>query len=259
MSTILKTLKKLEEEKSVLEKKLDLKELVLQDEESFFIESRISRKSLWRGAMLLVGIVLAMVWVLKDSRSEKQVVHVSQPNPVNLQQPVPVKKQSISSVPGIPLSNIPEQRRPEIYPPADSETEFYPAAEEYPENTQRVVEPVKRPTPPARAYGQQDKGVFEIQSLIASAKSLADAPEEIEIPKIFSNLSIPGLRVKGIIFFSEGSSSNHIFVSNEQSKNQKMRIGDTINSATLMKIESTGAVFAYQGESVFIGIGQSGG
>ena len=30
MSTILKTLKKLEEEKSILEKKLDLKELVLQ-------------------------------------------------------------------------------------------------------------------------------------------------------------------------------------------------------------------------------------
>ena len=36
MSTILKTLKKLEEEKSVLEKGLDLKELVLQDEENLF-------------------------------------------------------------------------------------------------------------------------------------------------------------------------------------------------------------------------------
>ena len=39
MSTILKTLKKLEEEKSVLEKGLDLKELVLQDEENIFLNS----------------------------------------------------------------------------------------------------------------------------------------------------------------------------------------------------------------------------
>ena len=38
MSTILKTLKKLEEEKSVLEKKLDLKKLVLQDEDNFGID-----------------------------------------------------------------------------------------------------------------------------------------------------------------------------------------------------------------------------
>ena len=41
MSTILKTLKKLEEEKSILEKKLDLKELVLQDKDSFDIDSSI--------------------------------------------------------------------------------------------------------------------------------------------------------------------------------------------------------------------------
>ncbi len=36
MSTILKTLKKLEEEKSVLEKRLDLKDMVLQDEDSSY-------------------------------------------------------------------------------------------------------------------------------------------------------------------------------------------------------------------------------
>mgnify|MGYP003332923182 CR=1 FL=1 len=36
MSTILKTLKKLEEEKSVLEKRLDLKDMVLQEEDSSY-------------------------------------------------------------------------------------------------------------------------------------------------------------------------------------------------------------------------------
>ena len=58
MSTILKTLKKLEEEKSILEKKLDLKELVLQDKDSFDIDSSISKKFLWKSCLLLVGTVL---------------------------------------------------------------------------------------------------------------------------------------------------------------------------------------------------------
>ena len=44
MSTILKTLKKLEEEKSVLQKKLDLKELVLQNKDGLDIDSSISKK-----------------------------------------------------------------------------------------------------------------------------------------------------------------------------------------------------------------------
>ena len=95
--------------------------------------------------------------------------------------------------------------------------------------------------------------------MIASAKSLADQPDEALSPKIKNHLLIPGLKVKGIIFFSPDSSSNHIFVSNAQSSNHKMRIGDTINSATLMKIKSTGAVFAYKGESVFMEIGHFGG
>ena len=56
MSTILKTLKKLEEEKSILEKKLDLKELVLQDKDSFDIDSSISKKLLWKSFLLLLAL-----------------------------------------------------------------------------------------------------------------------------------------------------------------------------------------------------------
>ena len=61
---------------------------------------------------------------------------------------------------------------------------------------------------------------------------------------------------EGIIFFSPESSSNHIFVSTPKSNNHKMRVGDSIDSATLMKIESTGAVFTYQGETAFLNIGR---
>ena len=67
MSTILNTIKKLEEEKSILEKKLDLKELVLQDEDSFDMDSSISQNFLWKSGLLLVGTVLGVVWFLKDN------------------------------------------------------------------------------------------------------------------------------------------------------------------------------------------------
>ena len=44
MSTILKTLKKLEEDKRLLEKDLDLKELVLQEDQKLPVMLEISRK-----------------------------------------------------------------------------------------------------------------------------------------------------------------------------------------------------------------------
>ena len=84
---------------------------------------------------------------------------------------------------------------------------------------------------------------------------MANEPEEVHIPQINNSLSIPGLKVKGIIYFSPESSSNHILVSTPKSNNHKMRVGDSIDSATLMKIESTGAVFAYQDQIAFLNIG----
>ena len=257
MSTILKTLKKLEEEKSILEKKLDLKELVLQEKDSFNIDSSISQKLLWKSCLLLIGTVLGVVWVGKDNPPEKPVSQLIQAHSASLQRTTPVREPTISSVPGIPLSNIPEQVRPPISHDPSRENKSSELVKENLEIKRKGVESTNRIVPGMRSNHSYEKGVFEIQSLIASAKSLANEPEEIEIPQINSHFSIPSLKVKGIIFFSPNSSSNHILVSNAQSSNHKMRIGDTIDSATLMKIESTGAVFAYQGESVFMGIGQS--
>ena len=263
MSTILKTLKKLEEEKSVLEKKLDLKELVLQDEDSFDIDSSISPRLFWKSALFLIGVVLAVVWFWKEDVPDKPIGQIARSQKVdtkvNTKRIFPVKKQITSSVPGIQLANISEQVKLGISQNLYSEDQSHKTPKKNREIEKKVVEPSNETVLDTRDNIAHEKSIFEIQSLIASAKSLAEKSEEIHLPQINSHLSIPSLKVKGIIFFSSGSSSNHIFVSNEQSSNHKMRVGDTINSATLMKIESTGAVFAYQGESVFLGIGQSGG
>jgi hypothetical protein len=255
MSTILKTLKKLEEEKSVLEKGLDLKKLVLQDEENLFSDSPTPRKIFLIGAILFSGIAFGLFWAWKGNPPEHHVAQVSPPNTSNYKAPIPVKNQYVTPVPGIPLSNIPEQKRP--YQDSPVVNNFYAVEKEIPEKIERTVEPVKPPTVLARnnSQKQQRRDAYEIQSLIATAKSLADEPEEILIPQINNSLSIPGLKVKGIIFFSAGSSSNHIFVSTLKSNNHKMRVGDSIDSATLMKIESTGAVFTYQGGTAFLNIG----
>ena len=259
MSTILKTLKKLEEEKSILEKKLDLKQLVLQDKDSFDIDSSISQKFLWKSCLLLVGTVLGVVWLGKDNPPEQPASQPIQANSGSFQRITPIMKTTISSVPGIPLSNIPEQVRPQISQDPRTDNQSPKPVKENPGIDRKTVESANQIVPGLRSNNSYEKGVFEIQSLIASAKTLANEPEEIKSPQINNHISIPGLKVKGIIFFSSDSSSNHILVSNAQSSNQKMRIGDTIDSATLMKIESTGVVFAYQGESVFVGIGQSEG
>ena len=256
MSTILKTLKKLEEEKSVLEKGLDLKELVLQDEDNLFFNSpsETPGKIFLISAILFSGIALGLFWAWKGSPSENQIVRISPPNTGYFKAPTPVKNQYVTPVPGIPLSNIPEQEKPYQSP---AENNFYAVEKEIPNTVERTIESAKPRAVLARGNPQklQRQDVYEIQSLIATAKSLADEPEEILIPQFNKSLSIPDLKVKGIIFFSPESSSNHIFVSTPKSNNHKMRVGDSIDSATLMEIESTGAVFAYQGETAFLNIG----
>jgi hypothetical protein len=257
MSTILKTLKKLEQEKSVLEKGLDLKELVLQDEENIFLNSpsKTTRKIFLIGAIIFGGIAFGLFWTSKEKPSENQVARVSSSNTIHYKVPTPVKNQYATPVPGIPLSNIPEQEK--SYQSPSIENKFYAIEKETPTYLEKINKTVKPLAVVIKDNPQKHKthDVLEIQSLIATAKALANEPEEIHIPKINNSLSIPGLKVRGIIYFSPESSSNHILVSTLKSNNHKMHIGDSIDSATLMKIKSTGAVFAYKGQMVFLNIG----
>jgi len=257
MSTILKTLKKLEEEKSVLEKRLDLKDMVLQDEDSPYSVFSLnnSPRFIWGGALFLTGVVVTVFCLWVDKPQNIQISDITPTSPVKLQSPVQKKRQaSSSSVPGIPLSNIPEQPRPQANNKARMGNNDYILEKEFPDNRLMEFE-----TPAADILGgtvREEQGIHEIQSLIASAKSLANEPDDIFTPKINKNLIIPGLKVKGVIFFSSESPSNHIFVSTPIISNQKVRVGDSIESATLLKIESNGAIFSYQGESVHLRIGE---
>ncbi len=256
MSTILKTLKKLEEEKSVLEKRLDLKDMVLQEEDSSYPISSLKTypRFIWGGTLFLTGVAVTTFWLWVDKPQNSQISSIPSPSSFKLPLAVPVKKQTSSSVPGIPLSNIPEQPTAQRYSEAIMENNNSSVKKEISDN--KLIKSTNPIAGSVRGTVRQEQGIYEIQSLIASAKSLANEPEEILVPQINKNLFIPGLKVKGIIFFSSGSPSNHIFVSTPKSSNQKVRVGDSIESAILLKIDSNSAIFSYKGESVYLQIGQ---
>jgi len=250
MSTILETLKKLEEDKRLLEKNLDLKKLVLQEDRkpSSYKLLKISSKKFTSVGQVIAGILigLALVWGFKPS-AKNEVIHFSQANPAQ-KPPLIYKKRSGATV-GIPLSNIPEYRQR--------------YEENISENPPSVLEafappPVLEIRQPFAEPEALPREINEIRDLIQTAKLAAEQHEPFAYPVELATrgISIPRLKVKGIIFFSQGSSSNHIFVATSESKNRKIRVGDTVQSATLMHIESNRVVFSYRGENVHLRIGE---
>ena len=244
MSTILKTLKKLEEDKRLLEKDLDLKELVLQEDQKLPVTLEISRKFFLMTVLILTGIIVfTMVFFWRPS-VENEEIYFSQVPPVQKPASI-VSKEALPTV-GIPLSNIPEQRQ--RYEEGGSEN---PSSIIKKTPIREIFQPIAEPEP-------LPHDINEIRDLIQTAKSESIQPQSNPYPEelVSRGISIPKLKVKGIIFFTSGSPSNHIFVSTSEIKNRKVRVGDTVQSATLMHIESNRVVFSYQGETVHLRIGE---
>ncbi|MCS5621771.1 MAG: hypothetical protein NZ656_07460 [Nitrospinaceae bacterium] len=252
MSTILETLKKLEEDKRLLEKDLGLKELVLQEDHNPSSRKllKISSKKFVSVSQVIAGILigLALVWGFKPS-AKNEVTHFSQANPAQ-KPPLIYKKRSGATV-GIPLSNISEQELRQRY--EENMSENLPSVLEA--FAQPPVLEIRKPFAEPEALPRE---INEIRDLIQTAKLAAEQPEPFVYPveSATRGISIPRLKVKGIIFFSQGSSSNHIFVATSESNNRKVRVGDTVQSATLTHIESNRVVFSYRGENVHLRIGE---
>ena len=244
MSTILKTLKKLEEDKRFLEKDLDLKELVLQEDQKLPVTLEISRKIFLITGLILAGIiVVTLVFFGRPSVKNEEVYFSQVPQG---QKPAPiVRKEDVPTL-GISLSNIPEQRQHYEERARKSPPQIIKKAP-----VREIFQPIAEPEP-------FPHDINEIRDLIQTAKSESIQPQSNPYPEelVSRGISIPKLKVKGIIFFASGNPSNHIFVSTSEIKNRKVRVGDTVQSATLMHIESNRVVFSYQGETVHLRIGE---
>ena len=248
MSTILETLKKLEEDKRLLEKDSDLKELVLQEDQKPFSGKTIelSRNHFMALGLVMAGVIIGLVLGLKPS-AKNELTHYSQRN--SEKKPESLNKRGSEATVGIPLSNIPEHR------PRYEEN----ISENFPQAIENFLPPSVTVIPKSVAEPEVlPQGINEIRDLIQNAKLDAKQPESFGYPEDLATrgISIPQLKVKGIIFFSPGSSSNHIFVSTSESKNLKVRVGETVQAATLRHIESNRVVFSYRGENVHLRIGE---
>ena len=74
-------------------------------------------------------------------------------------------------------------------------------------------------------------------------------------PKIQSGV-IPGIKVKGIIFFDEGSSSNHIIATTKDNSNLKLRVGEAIHDSILKSIHPNHVIFLSNGVLIEVNIGR---
>ena len=111
-----------------------------------------------------------------------------------------------------------------------------------------------KPTPKEIPTLEISNDLEEIENLIQSTTTLSKNDLTATLTKL--NGYIPDLKVMGIIFFDEGSSSNHIIVTTPNNSNLKLRVGDLVQSAVLKSIHPNRVIFLYQDQLVEMGIGQ---
>jgi len=258
MSTILNTLKKLEEEKSVLEKNINLKGLLLHGQESVYPRTgeRASRKWGMFGGLLIGGVLLGGLIVYLFQSSKITAPEIKKASALNQSSSTPVTDPPVAgakSYPGFSLDRIPESALSAFTDPLRDDDFF---------GSEDALTPPGEPTPPAivepeHAGSQEIRGnEFLIQ---ADATDFAMETEGFDLNLLMepnSTQYIPGLRVKGIIFLNSDNPFNHIFVATPNEKNRKLKVGETLLNATLENIEAQKAVFSYQGQRVEKTIGE---
>jgi len=244
MSTILKTLKKLEKEKNDLQKNLDLKEMVLQGDSPAYLQSKGIEKKVWLFAgMTVCGVLMgAVIAFLYLESNGGQFPKTGVPLKASQIQKSEFEKKPSSQL-GFSLSAIPES------------------------------EEVEKPEPPVHEQLAAKESIDSVPANIVSNLKERPVAEQVEEkhmrPPTGSNVStdgfdvsakieqgtIDGVKIKGIIFFSADSPSNHIFVSTKTENNKKLRIGDSISGATLKNVRPNEAVFSINGKLLTMELG----
>jgi len=241
MSTILKTLRKLEEEKSILDQKLDLKGMLLKEDTAYPKSIKSERLKFFLLMTMVAGLLIAGGAVFPYWPSSQEVSssrkHVLNKTPV--QQPPPFKDLSrLRAFEGVPMAAI-----------SSNELASKPKPNKY-LSSKQVAKLLPEEAPPISTSG----GMEEIESLIRSTTALAKKKSAM-LPTIQSG-RIPGIKIKGIIFFDKDSSSNHIIATTESNSNVKLRVGEAVQDAILKSIHPNHVIFLYHDQLIEVGIGR---
>ena len=241
MSTILKTLRKLEEEKNTLDQKLDLKGMLLKEDTAYPKSIKSERLKFFLLITMVAGLLIAGGAVFPYWPSSQEVSssrkHVL--NKTLVQQPPPFKDLSrLRAFEGVPMAAI-----------SSNELASKPKPNKY-LSSKQVAKLLPEEAPPIST----SSGMEEIESLIRSTTALAKKKSAM-LPTIQSG-RIPGIKIKGIIFFDKDSSSNHIIATTESNSNVKLRVGEAVQGAILKSIHPNHVIFLHHDQLIEVGIGR---
>ena len=241
MSTILKTLRKLEEEKNTLDQKLDLKGMLLKEDPAYPKSIKSERLKFFLLMTMVAGLLIAGGAVFPYWPSSQEVSssrkHVLNKTPV--QQPPPFKDLSrLRAFEGVPMDAV-------------SSNEFTTKTKPNERlSSKQSTKLLPKEAPPISTSSDME----EIETLIRSTTALAKKKSAM-LPTIQSG-RIPGIKIKGIIFFDKDSSSNHIIATTESNSNVKLRVGEAVQDAILKSIHPNHVIFLYHDQLIEVGIGR---
>ena len=225
MSTILKTLRKLEEEKNILDQKLDLKEMLLQEETIDAQTIQTERRTFFIILSVVVVLFIAGGIIFYQSVPTDKITTPAIHIPAKiLPQSLSKDSSKLGPFEGVSMSVIPSEE--EILKPTIKEADKFSTSN----NLEKITRPIKSTT------------TLKKNSTIA--------------PLAIQNGYIPNVKVKGIIFFGKGSLSNHIIITSKNNSNLKLQVGNSIQSAVLKNIHPSHVIFLYQDQMIKVGIGQ---
>ena len=225
MSTILKTLRKLEEEKNILDQKLDLKEMLLQEETIDAQTIQTERRTFFIILSVVVVLFIAGGIIFYQSVPTDKITTPAIHIPAKiLPQSLSKDSSKLGPFEGVSMSVIPSEE--EILKPTIKEADKFSTSN----NLEKITRPIKPTT------------TLKKNSTIA--------------PLAIQNGYIPNVKVKGIIFFGKGSLSNHIIITSKNNSNLKLQVGNSIQSAVLKNIHPSHVIFLYQDQMIKVGIGQ---
>ena len=258
MSTILNTLKKLEEEKSVMEQPLDIKGLVTQGDIGHSSSTHITFRLGWVTSSILFFAIIGGSWYfLFNPQSSSVSTYIKPPT---LQEPilsVPSKPPNeFKTIKGISMDGIQEREKANQLTPIkeNSLKESIPPENNKPlENSKSGLTSIKDILPILESAPETPN--HKIKNLLKNAQLLAVNQTLLEKPVVQANGHIPGLSIKGIIFFSDGNPSNYIFASTAEDDSQKLKTGDRIQGAILESIHADHVIFKNQDRLIVVGIG----
>ena len=240
MSTILKTLRKLEEDKNALDQKLDLKGMILKEDVTSEKSIKSDRRKFFLLIAMVTGLLIAGVvfyhWTpnYETPSSPKHVLNKTQ-----TQQTIPFKDSSRPrTFEGVPMTAISSNElvskaEPNKSLPSKPFTELL-LEENTPVSTSSDTEAIKK----------------FMKSTVALTKKQPTLPPTIQ------NGHIPGIKIKGVIFFDKDSLSNHIIATTENNSNLKLRVGETVQGAVLKSIHPNYVIFFHHNQLIEVGIGR---